>query len=84
MSSSDGHNVAIEYRWVENQPSRLPVLAGVYAGRILKGDAPKQNVPTRLIAFKMGRPPEAIYRQAKQKGISLKSTGQLPYGTKKC
>jgi putative ABC transport system substrate-binding protein len=24
---SDGHNVAIEYRWAENQPSRLPVLA---------------------------------------------------------
>jgi putative ABC transport system substrate-binding protein len=24
---SDGHNVTIEYRWAENQPSRLPVLA---------------------------------------------------------
>jgi len=24
---SDGHNVVIEYRWAENQPSRLPVLA---------------------------------------------------------
>jgi ABC-type uncharacterized transport system substrate-binding protein len=24
---SDGHNVAIEYRWAENQASRLPVLA---------------------------------------------------------
>ncbi len=46
-------------------------------------DDHKQNVPTRLIAFKMGRTPEAIYRKAKQKGISLKSTGQLPYGTKK-
>jgi hypothetical protein len=40
----------------------------------------KQNMPTRLIAFKMGRTLEAIYRKAKQKGISLKSTGQLPYG----
>jgi len=43
----------------------------------------KQNVPTRLIASKMGRTLEAIYRKAKQKGISLKSTDQLPYGTKK-
>jgi hypothetical protein len=43
----------------------------------------KQNMPTRLIAFKMGRTLEAIYRKAKQKGISLKSIGQLPYGTKK-
>jgi putative tryptophan/tyrosine transport system substrate-binding protein len=24
---SDGHNVAIEYRWAENQPNRLPILA---------------------------------------------------------
>src|SRR5262245_66123665 len=24
---SDGHNVTIEYRWAENQHSRLPVLA---------------------------------------------------------
>jgi putative ABC transport system substrate-binding protein len=24
---SDGHNVTIEYRWAENQPSRLPLLA---------------------------------------------------------
>jgi hypothetical protein len=42
----------------------------------------KQNVPTRLIASKMGRTVEAIYRKAKQKGISLKSTSQLPHGTK--
>jgi hypothetical protein len=42
----------------------------------------KQNMPTQLIASKMGRTLEAIYRKAKQKGISLKSTGQLPYRTK--
>jgi hypothetical protein len=34
-------------------------------------------MPTRLIAFRMGRTLEAIYRKAKQKGISLKSIGQL-------
>jgi hypothetical protein len=42
----------------------------------------KQNMPTRVIALTMGRTLEAIYRKAKQKGISLKSTGQLPYRTK--
>jgi hypothetical protein len=43
----------------------------------------KQNTPTRLIAFTMGRTLEAVYRKAKQKGISLKSTGRSPYATKK-
>jgi hypothetical protein len=43
----------------------------------------KQNTPTRLIALTMGRTLEAVYRKAKQKGISLKSTGQSPYGSKK-
>jgi hypothetical protein len=43
----------------------------------------QQNTPTRLIAIKMGRTLEAISRKAKQKGISLKSTDQLPYATKK-
>jgi len=42
----------------------------------------KQNMPTRVIALTMGRTLEAVYRKAKQKGISLKSTGQLPYRTK--
>jgi hypothetical protein len=43
----------------------------------------KQNTPTRLIALTMGRTLEAVYRKAKQKGISLKSTGQSLYGSKK-
>jgi hypothetical protein len=43
----------------------------------------KRNMSTHLIAFEMGRTLEAIYRKAKQKGISLKSTGQSPYGTTK-
>ena len=56
--------------WTSKDVSELDTLA-------------KQNMPTRLIAFKMGRSLEAIYRKAKQKGISLKSTDQLRYGTKK-
>jgi hypothetical protein len=43
----------------------------------------KQNTPTRVIGFKLGRTPEAIYTKASQKGISLKPTNQSPYGTKK-
>jgi hypothetical protein len=50
--------------WTSKDVSELDTLA-------------KQNVPTRLIASKMGRTLEAIYRKAKQKGISLKSTGQI-------
>ena len=30
---TDGQNVAIEYRWAENQPSRLPVSAAELARR---------------------------------------------------
>jgi hypothetical protein len=55
--------------WTSKDVSELDTLA-------------KHNMPTRLIASKMGRTLEAIYRKAKQKGISLKSIGQLPYGTK--
>jgi hypothetical protein len=50
--------------WTSKDVSKLDTLA-------------KQNMPTRLIAFRMGRTLEAIYRKAKQKGISLKSIGQL-------
>jgi hypothetical protein len=56
--------------WTSKEVSELDTLA-------------KQNMPTRVIALTMGRTLEAVYRKAKQKGISLKSTGQLPYGIKK-
>ena len=51
-------------QWTSKDVSKLDTLA-------------KQNMPTRQIAFRMGRTLEAIYRKAKQKGISLKSTGPL-------
>lgn len=50
--------------WTSKDVNKLDMLA-------------KQNMPTRLIAFRMGRTLEAIYRKAKQQGISLKSIGQL-------
>jgi len=43
----------------------------------------QQNMPPRVIALTMGRTLEAVYRKAKQKGISLKSTDQLRYRTKR-
>lgn len=43
----------------------------------------KDNTPTRVIALKMGRTPEAVQSEASKKGISLKPTNQSPYGTKK-
>jgi ABC-type uncharacterized transport system substrate-binding protein len=33
MGYTDGHTVAIEYRWAENQPGRLPVLAAEFVRR---------------------------------------------------
>lgn len=39
----------------------------------------RQNTPTRIIALKLHRSPEAIYAEASKKGISLKPTNQSPY-----
>lgn len=41
------------------------------------------NTPTRIIALKMGRTPDAVAGHASQVGVSLKPTNQSPYGTKK-
>ena len=41
------------------------------------------NTPTRIIALKMGRTPDAIYGKASDENISLHPTNQSPYGTKK-
>lgn len=40
------------------------------------------NTPTRVIGFKLGRTPDAVYNKASQLGVSLKPTNQSPYGTK--
>lgn len=39
----------------------------------------QENTPTRVIGLKMGRTPDAIYKQASQQGISLSPTNQSPY-----
>jgi IS30 family transposase len=56
--------------WTSKDVSELETLA-------------KQNMPTRVIALTMGRTLEAVYRKAKQHGISLKPTDQLRYRTKR-
>lgn len=43
----------------------------------------KENTPTRVAAFKLGRTPDAVASQASKQGTSLKPTNQSPYGTKK-
>lgn len=46
-------------------------------------DLARGNTPTRLIALKTGRTPEAIQSIASRKNISLKPTNQRPYGESK-
>jgi hypothetical protein len=56
--------------WTSKDVSELETLA-------------KQNMPPGVIALTMGRTLEAVYRKAKQHGISLKSTDQSRYRTKR-
>lgn len=46
-------------------------------------DLAKQNTPTRVIGFKMGRTEDAVRSRASDKGVSLKPTNQSPYNWKK-
>ena len=42
-----------------------------------------KNTPTRVIAMKVGRSPDAVSSQASKQGVSLKPVNQSPYGTQK-
>ena len=42
-----------------------------------------RNTPTRVIALKLGRTPDAVQQKASEKSLSLKPTNQSPYGTVK-
>lgn len=41
------------------------------------------NTPTRVIALKLERTPQAVQAKASEKQISLKPTNQSPYGPRK-
>ena len=43
----------------------------------------KENTPTRVIGFKLGRPVGGVQKKASELGISLKPTNQSPYNRKK-
>ncbi|MBK5218921.1 MAG: hypothetical protein JJE35_03930 [Thermoleophilia bacterium] len=43
----------------------------------------KQNTPTRVIGFKLGRTPGSVQSQASKQGTSLKPTNQSPYNRRK-
>ncbi len=43
----------------------------------------KQNTPTRVAGFKIGRTENAIRAEANKLGLSLKPTNQSPYNRRK-
>jgi hypothetical protein len=43
----------------------------------------KENTPTRVIGFKLGRTESAVYSKASDLGVSLKPTNQSPYNRSK-
>ena len=57
-------------QWSNQDISQLKLLA-------------KQNTPTRVVALKLGRTPEAVQAKASEIDLSLKPTNQSPYNRKK-
>ena len=43
----------------------------------------KENTPTRVIGFKLGRTESDVYSKASDLGVSLKPTNQSPYNRSK-
>jgi hypothetical protein len=43
----------------------------------------KENTPTRVMGFKLGRTPEAVEAKAADLGVSLKPVNQSPYNRQK-
>lgn len=43
----------------------------------------KENTPTRVIGFKIGRTENSVRSKAFDEGVSLKPTNQSPYNKKK-
>ena len=43
----------------------------------------KQNTPTRVIGFKLGRTEDSVRSKASEENVSLKPTNQSPYNRRK-
>jgi hypothetical protein len=43
----------------------------------------RENTPTRVIGFKLGRTEQAVRTHASEEGVSLKPTNQSPYNRRK-
>jgi hypothetical protein len=43
----------------------------------------KENMPTRVIGLKLGRPVSSVYTKASENDISLSPTNQSPYNRRK-
>lgn len=43
----------------------------------------RQNTPTPVAAFKLGRPVAGVYAKAAELGVSLKPTNQSPYNRRR-
>ncbi|MBV6418841.1 MAG: hypothetical protein DAHOPDDO_00051 [Ignavibacteriaceae bacterium] len=56
--------------WTKSQEQQLKSLA-------------KQNTPTRVIGFKIGRTENSIRSKASELNVSLKPTNQSPYNRRK-
>jgi hypothetical protein len=56
-------------QWTKNEVQALKKMA-------------QQNTPTRVAAFKLGRPVSSVYSQASKNHISLKPNNQSPYNRK--